>query len=303
MLREHFFSKRALERDVWVLQNTVSTCKIPSEWERSTKPVKLERMKTKEYKLMGLYLFLPIARATFRTNYRLQINEDTCRPRSQESFLTYVFIYRSLMLPDPELREIMAKVDLQQLLLSWQWRYELYHGYHMSTYNMHMFTHALEARLKTGPLWQTSTERYESLYGEAKSNYYKGSISPAKQMISNCLLGDNRTHFCLNKKEFIYDTKDTEKKNDTLIFTADKKFWKIERICENSRMFVCREMETSKFDTSDVQVDLPWDLVEVRKSEGLSNKPKKIRSSEVIGKAIEQDTIIASIRKEWFLRY
>ncbi len=302
MLREKFFSKKALERDVWVMQNTVSNCKVPKEWERSTKPIKLERMKTKEFKLLGLYLFLPIVRAVFGTSYRHK-NEDTFRPRSQESFLTYVFLYRSLMLPDQELKAIMDKIDLQQLLHTWQWRYEMYHGYHMSTYNMHMFTHALEARLKTGPLWLTSTERYESLYGEAKSNFYKGSISPAKQMISNGLLGDNKRHFCLNEQQMRFSKGATEKKEDSLIFTKDKKFWKIVKLREDNKEAVCREMETADFDTSDVQVDLPWNLVEVHKSMGLKNPTKTINFSDIIGKAIEHDTIIASIRKEWFLRF
>ncbi len=47
------------------LNEILVRCKIPTEHERRTKELKMDRAKSREYKLMGLFLFIPIAREVF----------------------------------------------------------------------------------------------------------------------------------------------------------------------------------------------------------------------------------------------
>ena len=59
-----------------------------------------------------------------------------------------------------------------------------------STINLHCFLHLLESRRRTGPLWATSTEPFEAVYGILMRCFQKGTDNAPKQILQNFYLKD-----------------------------------------------------------------------------------------------------------------
>ncbi len=51
--------------------------------------------------------------------------------------------------------------------------------------NVHTFAHLLESRRRTGPLYQTSTEPFESMYAVLRRCYKAGTRNTGKQAFEN----------------------------------------------------------------------------------------------------------------------
>ncbi len=116
----------------------------------------------------------------------------------------YVFFYRSLDMPDARFEEIDAQVDLKDFSQKLHRRYCSVFGTENSTYNTHMaFTHLYEQRKVNGPLQNTSTLKYESLYGLLGNLYKSGTTAAGKQAITNYLLRDTmgKTHMCGHERK------------------------------------------------------------------------------------------------------
>ena len=56
--------------------------------------------------------------------------------------------------------------------------------------NVHAFFHLLEDRKTNGPLWMTTTEPYESLYGTLRNLYHPGTRNIPRQIMTNFYLRD-----------------------------------------------------------------------------------------------------------------
>ncbi len=56
---------------------------------------------------------------------------------------------------------------------------------HNATINCHVFSHLLESRRRTGPLQETSTEDFESLYAVLSRCYVAGTRNTPKQCFEN----------------------------------------------------------------------------------------------------------------------
>ncbi len=54
-----------------------------------------------------------------------------------------------------------------------------------ATINVHVFSHLLESRRRTGPLQDTSTEDFESMYGVLSRCYVAGTRNTNKQCFQN----------------------------------------------------------------------------------------------------------------------
>jgi hypothetical protein len=53
------------------------------------------------------------------------------------------------------------------------------------TINAHTFMHLGESRIRTGPLWQTNTERFEGTYAVLRKCYCPGTPNCGKQILQN----------------------------------------------------------------------------------------------------------------------
>ncbi len=56
--------------------------------------------------------------------------------------------------------------------------------------NVHTFLHLLESRKRSGPLWKTSAEDFESLYAILRRGYWAGTRNTPKQILENYYLRD-----------------------------------------------------------------------------------------------------------------
>ncbi len=211
------------------------------------------------------------------------------------------FLYRALMVDEETLRRIMSLVDLQKELYEWQQHFESTVHCYSSHYNMHLLQHALKSRLKTGPLWTTSTERFESMYGDAKRNYHLGTMSVGKQILLAAYRKDNYHHQCLGQRKLALATSGAEKKDDSWV-TKGKKFYKVVEVLDGGRAARCRPLQLRPFSTADVGLDVPWDLVGVHKRGELEIcRPKVISERDIDGKVIMCEEICMKFNREWFL--
>ncbi len=137
--------------------------KVPSEHDRRPNPVAnkksgLANFKSKDFKLQGLFLFLPVAREIF----------GYAEKEKARFFLLTTFIYRALMVEDDDYNRInrwLRKNNLDraktvhELLQQWLPMWTTLYGPLDCHYNHHIFMHADQSRQKTGPLYRSSTER------------------------------------------------------------------------------------------------------------------------------------------------
>ena len=61
-------------------------------------------------------------------------------------------------------------------------------GQQRDTINIHHFHHLWKSRERNGPLWQTSAEPFESLFGALKRQHKPGTRNTPKQVMDNHLI-------------------------------------------------------------------------------------------------------------------
>ena len=108
MVKLMFFGGRSVEMLAGQskFQRAVCSVKIPTEFERRTKSLELDMTKTKEFKLIGLFTFLAVARAHF------PVTEGG--EAVQKILLKMCFLYRALMMPQTaQYQRIKESIDLQ----------------------------------------------------------------------------------------------------------------------------------------------------------------------------------------------
>ena len=111
----------------------------------------------------------------------------------------YVFLYRALDMPDERFQDIDADVNLDSFAKKLHKRYCDTFGTENSTYNTHiMCSHLVEQRKRNGPLQNTSTLKFESLYGVLGNLCKSGTTAAGKQALSNFMLRDTigKRHVC-----------------------------------------------------------------------------------------------------------
>ena len=181
-----------------------------------------------------------------------------------------------------------------------QRRYEGKKGEEDSHYNMHIWNHVYESRKKTGPLWDSSTERFEDLYGEARKMYQKGTMSTGKQVLTNMLYNDNVRHRCRGKGRLLFRPDTTAKCDDTVLWLRNH-FYKVDTM-EDSRYAIARRMIKKPFSTADVGLDLPWHKAGVYLRGEVENKRLRVDTWKADGKGLLiLDKYLFSYPRQWLI--
>ena len=285
------------------LQNLVSAICLPTEHGRRTKSLG-EKTKSKEYKAIALFALIPIAREIFSISKDSSTEGEqafvTRMSLIQRVFLRLAFIYRALFVTDGRLAEVEQQTDVQHHLHMFQQEFEALKGEQHSHFNMHCLMHALQSRKRTGPLWQTSTERFENAYGDARRMYTKGTMSTGKQIIVNLLAKDVDSHHCAEKKRLHFNDTANQKTDDTLMWIGNE-CYKIEKMLPGGYVR-CRKMEKYLFCTADVQLDAPWHTVGVYLRGEVENKRQTLHTSCATGKGVIVDhTYLFKYDSEWLI--
>lgn len=173
-------------------------------------------------------------------------------------FLRLLFIYRALMLPGNGLAKVEAKVDVQEELYKWQEHLaDKWGKKYPASYNIHVFSHAYQNRKKTGPLYLTSTERYENAYGDARKEYKAGTINCGLQIVDNHMASQAAFHICPGLKRIKIKEKPCSTSDDTIVMVGQDDIYRISKIQEGRKSFTGQKLVKSGCDTSHVGLDLP----------------------------------------------
>ncbi len=289
------------------LQEMLSDIKVPSEHDRTSKAISLGETKAKEYKFIGLFTNISIARVIFN-------REETNEVEIQQLFLITTFVYRALMLEDEQYERVERKLDsenvdgcrsVQELLYRWLPLWQELYGINEMHYNFHIFCHAAESRRHTGPLYKTSCEPFEALYGKCKMLYEKGTINVPKQIIKNFLLGANARHRCASTPfRLTFKTNETMRSNDTLCWLGGDRFYRVTALAGDGTA-TAYKLQTRPFSTEDVNLPLPWRMVGVA-YEGRENQTQReetIELREALGKGVRlPGNIVAAYSSKWIVK-
>ncbi len=133
-------------------------------------------------------------------------------------WLLTVFIYRAMILPDPEYRAWQQKYDMKGIMRAWYREFEAVYGKQNCSYNPHTFHHLPEVR-KLGPLSSTAAYDFENHFNLLKKSYRPGTASIGQQALSSLLVAANHGHTCGRKKSV--SGKVTRKSDDSWCFVED----------------------------------------------------------------------------------
>ena len=195
---------------------------------------------------MGLFFFIPFALHVF----------DNDRDAAHV-FLRLAFIYRSLMMDDARLAAIEQAVDLQQEIYKYQEHLEEAYEDPKSSYNTHLLSHSLHNRRRTGPLYQTSTEKYEDVYGTSRHNYYAGTQNQGLQIIENQLCGlQGGIHICPRLKKLKISAKTRSQVDDSVVFIREVPY-RVLSVSEDKTTFEGQRIGTQPFSSAHLSLPLP----------------------------------------------
>ncbi len=223
LLRVTYFTSNDADREEMraTVQHLMSEVKVPTEHDRTSKPISMADTKSKEYKFIGLFTSVAIATEAIGIS-----NQE--RPELQRLFLLLTYFYRALMLEDWELEVIQNTLrvdnnpgftDVQDLIDNWIKEWQSTFGHKDMHYNHHVIHHALESRMKTGPLYKSSAEPFENLYGRSRMYFTKGTINVPMQIVKNSLLSEHAQHYCANcPRRLKFCPKESLRHNDTIVW-------------------------------------------------------------------------------------
>lgn len=297
MLYEDYGSKsvfasvaaRDLERDR--ADELISNTKVPSFFARRTRTmVDSANYKSSEWQCMDMMLMPAMA---------MHLSEDGADRPMSFLLASWAFFVRALYYDKATRDKIEELVALDDILHDFQRQYQETFGGEQITYNMHIIRHAQESADRTGPLWKTSTSRFEASYQKVTSNYKAGTYNIGKQALQNFYLAEGIKHYCYDHGGTQITTGPTEKTNDSIIFALGR-CYQVEDIEEN--VLMCREILTEDFTTANLNFYVPWNLVGVRKQTGHSNETCLIRKNQVQGHLVEVSGLLVEARKEWMIK-
>lgn len=234
--------------------------------------------------------------------------------KTRKVLAIYCFLVRAHYHDQTTWTAINATSSLLHLHIQFYELCEELFGQFAVSYNGHNFLHLPESVKRTGPLWLTSAERFEDLYGVCKKFYHAGTENTPKQVLENSLFHASVKHHCAFQRTLKIAEAETEKNNNTLLWSNGRVFKVIECL-ENKQVarerrtpvermggkkFLCKEMTFSKVSTHFLDLNLPWSKVGIYKAgEEKDQEPVTVERSQVQGKIVRVKKFFITCLKEW----
>ncbi len=235
--------------------------RIPKELGRRTREVNYKTFKGTEWRFLALFAFPWIATSEL---------SEGLDPRIKQILLLFSFLVRALNLENDDFENLRETTNLKELFDRLQITYEEVFGRGESTFNEHSwFRHALETRIRHGPLHLYSAWRLESTLARFKRSVCWGTRNESKQLLNAFYADDYFFHCCPHQKRIHYSTKNTGKADDSLIRVGDR-LYKITGMQEGPMQdddedlygyLICKTFSIRPFYTDAWDLDLPWDKV------------------------------------------
>ncbi len=268
--------------------------RVPSEVGRRPREIAISRMKTSEWKVLGMHMFPHIAQSSIMTG-------SHSRCRKILFLLSYVF--RAINVSD-ENWTLLGPHNVQRAVRRLQRLYELEFGEGISTFNEHCaFSHLVENRERHGPMHNYSAWRYEDVICKIQKSYRQGTPHEGLQVFENFYYKYCKAHTCPGDQRLVILPKtESSRKDDSLVCTEDGIF-QVGRVLQHEQ-FECTRVDTRTFSTADFNLqELRWGLVGVfrlPKSRALTGDKKYIiKRKDVTGKAMIVGETIVTMPREW----
>lgn len=296
------------------LQKILSLIKLPSEVERRSQPLTADS-KAVEYKVIALFSNLVAFTELFPDKQRTgkvgadgkEIVKDMPRNKLVRNLLAHLtFLCRAIEYNNERYSVIRTAVDLQEYckIVQRSWveattediknkKGEVVGQARKQplSYNGHLLQHLIEARdFADRPASEFSAEAFESLYGDCRKYYKKGTISTGKQILIGFYMQHRCHHRCGARRRDRPKFKQTESKktDDSLIMLSNGNYARIVKIIDqedtDDKLYKCHPVLVKPFASED---GLRWNLVGVWLYDCCdSSRPFTATRAEIVGKLI-----------------
>ncbi len=130
-----------------------------------------------------------------------------------------------------------------------------------------------------------------------------GTANTAKQLLQNSLMKSMNSHRCHARPLLCFKTKICSKSNDTFVWMGSDKFYKLKDIDYVHMTAMANKVKVKKYQSDDVQLEVPWKSVGVFIMGELNRHRVEIDLHQVRGKAVVlEGNVIASYPMEWLVK-
>ena len=267
-------TKRKLS-DVSLFNQLISSIKSTREFSRRCRHLDFGVMKAQEYRNLSVFFFPLVVE---------------CIPelfsKERKLWLQIAFVLRSCLISNKEF-DLIPNTLIKKTTKSFYTNYESLFGKKNCTYSIHMIlSHILEIR-GDKPMTDKSAFKYENFYSEIRNLFQPGTISPSKQILSNCYMKRlMENHTC--ERNFFFDTKKKGKEDNSSVYFIDEnneyQFFNIIKINDNET-FTCNPQGKFVY-KSDIVKDINWERVGVFKVGPYSEEKVTIPRKKIKGKVL-----------------
>lgn len=263
--------------------------RVPSDFARRLKDLDLPRMKSEEFRnFMLLYVFLFVEEYG-TANILIQV------------WTLWTFIMRAATLPDDEYFSLKRKINLNNLMKSFQKLYVQAFGIRHCTTNFHCSSHIIAMR-DAEPLTDTCAFPAESMFHRFKQGYKAGTTGTARQGAKHVLQRyASPWHNC--RRTIIYSPLDEKTtKDDSLAYTKDGKMWRV--ITNFDGQCTAEEIYTETYRLRHPYFPglfANFSLVGVHKIVGFSKRSTDLHVNDFMGKCMKVKNLLCKIPREILL--
>ena len=146
--------------------------KVPTEIRHKTAPIDPEHFKGQLWQTLDMYCLATLAENLQFTSTKPIKQEVQKKIKSlKRALLLYHFIIRLFYHEDPVLTAVKLVLDVDEVVNDFLRAYAEVFTEFCFTFNLHLITHLHKSREYSGPLFKTSTHKYEGMYGKLKRCY------------------------------------------------------------------------------------------------------------------------------------
>ena len=300
------------------LDEAYSSMRVFSEMSRRTSKLNVANLKGSDLTMMTLSV-LPSLVVDLMTDEdvtgKIPENSTVEWDDRRKAITIYAFLVRLYYSSDKALADAEGflgefRTSLKDLHRKF---YELYEsGFcvrskERCTINIHTFQHLEQSRRRSGPLWKTSAEPFESMYAVMRRSFRSGTRNVVKQVLGNMFLRATHAHSCGPGPMKLQPLKDKKKGKvaDSLVWTAGEvpgaeEFYDIQLVDGDS--VHAHTVHVSPLATNSDGLTLPWHLTGAYVYlETDTSEVQVIQRQDICGKAMRCGSVITTWDSRWLM--
>ena len=268
-------TKRKLS-DAADFNQKMSLIKVFREFSRRIRNLDFGVFKAQEFRNIILFFFIIV----------VDCIPNDCT-REKKIWFQLAYILRACILPNNEFEKVQTS-SIHNSSKAFYKNYEAVYGPKNCTYSIHLIANHILQIKGNKPLTSKSAFKYENFYSELRNLFQPGTISPSKQILTNCYMKRQlENHNC--EKSIFYDTEKSGRENNSLIYIMNENneyelFNIIEIIDENN--FLCNPQGKFEYKCDQLK-ELNWSNVGVFQVGPYSEEEIVIQRKNIAGKVLK----------------